>query len=731
MPKKKSVTAPEPNLADLAEFQRLFWAARAAHRKLRKKTNTNIPEHVAATQYAEARGWTWGVELLTALMLTYQDRDNEALQVTAKINVPFTLRGDFAFLQGLAHYGKREYDNAIAAYLQALQTPMCGHPGVAWHNLGLAYTEKKEYGEAIRAYRQALATPGYDRLGDAWHRMGIAHAERKEYDQAIEAHRKALATPGYDAPGDAWFRLGWTYDEKKEYDQAIEAYRQALAAPGYDTPGDAWYNIGISYHAKKEYDQASEAYRQALATPGYDAAGDSWNNLGLIYAEKKKKYDQAIEAYKNALATPGYDTPRLTELNLASAYRLISRYYDAEALVRKVLEESNSEGQHDRARLLLSLIEADKKSIQTKPGEEALAAPSPTSFGDGPESRMKALLTKRENRYEMYLKNRPKAPLPDDFTVLRGWSSAVTLLEGSQNSQWRGGGYLLQWRGHGIVIDPGFDFVDNLHDAGFHGTSIRAVAVSHNHPDHNYDLVSLDDLYYELHRRDDSLKPALFVMDEDTGRLFPDNSPKHRGSACKMTRSDHERSRWQGGPKENLPFTIEHFPVFHGDDVPHALGLRFRLHSEDAKAKDLVVGYTGDAKFTPELVEHLRGVDVLIAHVSQPDEREFNDPDFLKDVHLGYNGVTKLVKEIKPKLTLVGEFWAGLADLRLDLVAGIRQRSGVPTVLPACLGLRLRLPEMTVRCTRCQKQTPADKLKVAPPIREFGELGYLCPECIL
>lgn len=615
-------SAPELNLDELAKFRHLFSVARVVHFKLKKMTNADNSDHVAARQYAGARGWVWGVELLTALMLCCQGKNDEALQIATKIDVPQALRGDLAFLQGVARHAK------------------------------------------------------------------------------------------------------------KEYDEAIEAYRHALATPEYANSGEMWHNIGASYAAKKEHDQAIEAYRNAFATPGYLASGDVWNNLGHSFAEKKE-YDQAIEAYGKALATPGYGWPRLTEVNLAYAYRAKSRPNDAEVLVLKVLSAPDSEGLHDRARLILSLIEADRKSIEIKPGEEALAAGSSTRFSDGPGSRMKALLTKRENRYETYLKNRPREVLPNDFTVLRGWGSAVTLLEGSQNSQWRGGGYLLHWRGHGVVIDPGFDFVDNLHDAGFHGTSIRAVVVSHNHPDHNYDLGGLDDLYYELHRREDSMQPALFVMDEDTGRLFPDNSPKHRGSACKMTRSDHERRRWQGGMKENLPFTIEHFPVFHGSDVPHALGLRFRLHAENPQEEDLVIGYTGDAKFTPELVEHLRGVDILIAHVSQPDEREFNDPEFLKDIHLGYNGVTKLVKEIKPKLTLVGEFWAGLADLRLDLVAGIRQRSGVPTVLPACLGLRLRLPEMTVRCTRCQKQTPADKLKVAPPIREFGELGYLCPECIL
>ena len=46
-------------------------------------------------------------------------------------------------------------------------------------------------------------------------------------------------------------------------------------------------------------------------------------------------------------------------------------------------------------------------------------------------------------------------------SILRGWSSAVTLLEGTEQL-WRGGGYFVKWAGKGIVIDPGFDFLRNF-----------------------------------------------------------------------------------------------------------------------------------------------------------------------------------------------------------------------------------------------------------------------------
>ena len=207
----------------------------------------------------------------------------------------------------------------------------------------------------------------------------------------------------------------------------------------------------------------------------------------------------------------------------------------------------------------------------------------------------------------------------------------------------------------------------------------------------------------------------------------------HRGRAHKLTLSNFDGEMWLRGSSTKLPFTIEHFPVSHSPNVPNALGLRIRLHAEKAGEPDIVVGYTGDGEYTPDLVKQLDGVDLLLAHVSQPDVQEFNDPAHLKQTHLGYNGLIKLLKEMKskPRLALVGEFWAGLADLRLDMIAGIRLRSGVPAVLPACLGLRVRLADFSVRCTRSGKQVPAAQVKVAPPLREFGELGYLAPDSIL
>ncbi len=107
------------------------------------------------------------------------------------------------------------------------------------------------------------------------------------------------------------------------------------------------------------------------------------------------------------------------------------------------------------------------------------------------------------------------------------------------------------------------------------------------------------------------------------------------------------------------------------------------------------------------------------------------DASKLKEVHLGYRGTARLLKECQPKLALIGEFWAGFTDLRISLVKGLRQRSGVQAVLPAGLAMHLQLPTLDIECTECRKATPFSEIKIAPPTDNFGSLAYLCPGCMI
>jgi ribonuclease BN (tRNA processing enzyme) len=339
-----------------------------------------------------------------------------------------------------------------------------------------------------------------------------------------------------------------------------------------------------------------------------------------------------------------------------------------------------------------------------------------------------------DTQYEKYVAGRG-SERDDTLSVLRGWSSAVTLLEGSER-RWRGGGYFLKWRGYGIVIDPGFDFLRNFHDAKYHGREINAVVVSHNHSDHNSDLKDIDDLRYELFKRLAMSKkagsqPYVLLWDQDTAgaTTFGVAKPQHRyepvvlpsGFPQMIDLRDHTAK---------IPARLTPFQVDHGRDVPHAMGMLVELLDKRGKPA-MRIGYTADTAYFPDLHQHLRDCDVLIAHISQPSIEELQDASKLKEVHLGFRGIARLLKECNPKLALIGEFWAGLTDLRTPLTRGLRQRSGMEAILPAGLGMHLRIPSLDIECTECGKPTPFSQIRVAPPTDSFASLAYLCPKCMI
>lgn len=709
----------------------------------------------------ETPAYTW--YNMGNVYLALKDYDLVISSYQKALEIPgFKLPGGGWSNMGAAYAGLEKHDCAIECYKKSLEIAQFETQAGVWYNLASSYAKLRNYAESIKCYRKALSAPGYAPPGDVMTAMGRSYIGLGEYEEAIDLFRRAIDIPGNNHSEDAWGAMGIAYDAMQDFEKAIECFQKALETVQSADLGGLLSRIGVDLAELKHYERAIEYFQQSAKNSEYLFQGNAWLNMANCY-NRLKNYELAIECGEKALQVVGFEYPSdalnimgdayfglrdfnraaecyqhaINELpndqvcsirnNLALTLLHLNLYKEAESEIYQVFGEGSVESDLSRAQELLDLIKARRLGIQIKPDEFVSVAPSFLDVENSPEARIREALINRDTAYEKYLKQ-DRAEHPDELSILRGWSSSVTLLEGSDDNKRRGGGYFFKWKGKGVVIDPGFDFLNNFHDAGFHVTEVNAVVVSHNHHDHNGDLLSLDDLCYEVHKTGENISPFIFVMDEDTALTFPNDDQRHRVSPCKLSKSDYEMKRWLKN-MHGLPISIEHFPVAHGADVPNAMGLIFRLHNPDGGA-DIVIGYTGDGEYTEDLLEHLRCVDILIAHVSQPDPQELTDPDHRKKTHLGYNGVINLVREIEPRLTLVGEFWAGLADSRLDIIDGIRLRSGVQAVLPACIGLSLSLPDFIVRCTRCCEGVPAEHIELVPPIKEFGLLGYLCPDCI-
>ncbi|GEP46388.1 tetratricopeptide repeat protein [Brevifollis gellanilyticus] len=639
-------------------------------------------------------------------------KEQTAREKAASANDPATkVAIDFADAQGLDWAKKLihasrferigEYEKAHKL-LTEIQPAIPGQwQGLLYYIRGTVFHGDGKLDEAITDYQRALDDPRYDRPGNAWFTIGHALSDKGELDAALKAYHNAFNDPNFDTPGDVWYSIGYDLSEKGEQTEAIKAYYKALNDPKYEEPGSAWHNIAVALSEKGDLEKAIKAYREALKEPKHRWAAKTWANLAQVYVEAGKPQD-AETAFSHALSSP-----------------------DPQG------------GDHARARLGLQILLSNITTQALSPDDRAMvdkptASTAPATIED---SIIAAINEAGDTQYEKYLA-KPNSKRDDTLSILRGWSSAVTLLEGSER-RWRGGGYFLKWRGFGIVIDPGFDFLRNFHDAGYHGREIQAVVVSHNHPDHNSDLKDIDDLRYELYKRRAADKsvggglPYVLLWDQDTEHAtkFAIEKPQHQHPPIVMP-SGFPQSVNLAKHDAKVPVRVTPFKVNHGSDVQHAMGMMVELLDKKGKTA-LRIGYTADTAYFEDLHKHLEKCDILIAHISQPSIEELKDPSKFKDTHLGYRGTAKLLRECQPKLALIGEFWAGFTDLRIPLVKGLRLHSGLKNVLPAGLSMHLRLPSLDIECTECRKPTPFTDIKVAPPTDNFGSLAYLCPGCMI
>jgi len=92
--------------------------------------------------------------------------------------------------------------------------------------------------------------------------------------------------------------------------------------------------------------------------------------------------------------------------------------------------------------------------------------------------------------------------------ILRRYNSYTPILP-RNNENSKGGGYFLIHNGRGIVIDPGYDFLENFFKNGydkknndfFRLNHINAIVITHAHNDHYGDFDSIQNMVYQYNKR--------------------------------------------------------------------------------------------------------------------------------------------------------------------------------------------------------------------------------------
>lgn len=356
----------------------------------------------------------------------------------------------------------------------------------------------------------------------------------------------------------------------------------------------------------------------------------------------------------------------------------------------------------------------------------------------------------KENEFTSFLSRKSQTNNDIIFHSLRKWNSYTPILSTSGTDS-VGGGFYINIKGKGIVIDPGLNFVENFKKAGYSFGDIDTILVSHAHNDHTADIESILTLLYKYN----SNIKKLYEMIEDQHdqkdlkelksydglkkventfnklieyRPEPEQSKKNLekytkilnfymtkstfkkyGGIFKLQKSSNYRIHIIEGEKEysiceeSKDLGLYVFDNEHKEIISDYSSVGFVL-----KLKHYNLVYTGDTKISENVLQSIKSAikktklsakkkQIFLCNIGglKQYEVEYN-LDKYKNVyknHLGRIGIYKLIKEFKPKLCLISEFGEEFEMQRLAITEVFDRNFSDTFFFPCEIGLKLRINE--------------------------------------
>lgn len=503
-----------------------------------------------------------------------------------------------------------------------------------------------------------------------WHGKGNALTAQGRHDDALAAYDHALALdPSLPLP---WLGKARVYVSLRRFAEALAALDTALALDPRH-PG-AWNAKGIVLGMLDRHEEALEAYRSSLALqPDF---GGAYYNIGLLHWLQQRPRD-AEAAFRSALgAQLDADARAAATLWLSRAARATRMAGDGKWPTR--LEEADRKAIDSLGSDLYEALKSDLDGIRQKKLQFK------TAMSDA-VSRPRVIGT---------------VGADDMLLVLRDWNSFSPILPRALRGRddpgpddRRGGGYFLAWKGHGIVIDPGMDFVPQLYRKGLSIADIDTVIITHCHLDHTRDTEALVDLNYRHnrargrrpHRIEADFRQLQFCLCDSALTKYSDYL-KDSGCCNTPLQLTHKSRGIPLTPSIDVRAVAAHHHDINGREY-EAIGLVFEL--KDGGVPVVRLGITSDTKWMASLAHDYAGCHVLVAHlgtieVGEGDPttttRKTDDPapcgdsdktGFLEtDLpdHLGAKGCFRLLHQVRPQVLVISEFGEELVETRFKLL---------------------------------------------------------------
>ncbi len=650
-------------------------------------------------------------------------------------------------------------EEAIEFFDQALAIKPDDYDSLS--NKGVSLNQLDRAEEAIELFDQVLAMKpnDYHSLGN----KGTTFSKLGREDEAIELFDEALAIKPDDYH--SLRQKGASLSKLGRDDEAIELFDQALAIKPDDY--DSLRNKGVSLSKLDRKDEAIELFDQALAIKPDDY--HSLRNKGVSFS-KLGREEEANELFDQALAIKSDDYHTLREKGaslskldqteealdcLERALRIEPDDANAWGWKSKTLEDcedfigalyamkksrefNKRKDFQDYIEYKISFLEkkiADlNRGVMDKAVEEEddIFAKVIEAFREGDD---KILKTIAENEEKLKAFTSEERSIPSEnkvsfLSVLRKWNSYTPVLPSTKGDN-RGGGYFLHIlgkdgaEGRGIVIDPGFNFVENFYEEGFKAADIDAVLISHAHNDHTVDLEAIITLIKKIN---DNIKDETGEEGEKRIDLFLNLGTFQKYSgwlSLKDSETINEVTVLHAGKTYDLSdqyngLVIHAVKAKHDEIISDQYCLGFILELEGCRIA--LTGDTGwkvDGSIARPYME--KDIDLMIAHLGSIKEIEFdyikkNTPaekqKCLYSNHLGILGMGAMLNCVKPKLAVISEFGEELRPLRKSIAEKFTTVLEKTRCLPGDVGLHVQIPDLSVYCIVHRDFVPFEEVKV-------------------
>ncbi len=330
--------------------------------------------------------------ILNKVMLCYMAlrQPNEALRISRQAlrvaqsgeQVAYSELATTYYYLGAGHYGKHEYDDAIAYYEKSISirkdhlpnsegdiAPILMSVGQVWVGRGELKKARPFYEEALRLQRDSggemneTTATYYSFAGNIYWRLG-------QFEKALDFKRRALEInqevlgPSHRSVASMLDQVGSMYMDLGDYDLAIKYQMEGvqvlerLDTESFQGFGKAYSNLGRSYIELGHNDKALSYFTKALEvwTKTYDSdhhifafayhnLGNVWMNFGR-HAQAVEYLEKAIsirtEAYgkEHDLVADLYVTLGQAYLSMGNTSQALAYLQAALRIQRKELEES-------------------------------------------------------------------------------------------------------------------------------------------------------------------------------------------------------------------------------------------------------------------------------------------------------------------------------------------------------------------------------------------------------